>query len=258
LPLIKQNLKLPEKTQNIYSEKIAVVGSGPAGLTAAHDLALLGYKVTIFETQNVLGGLLREGIPEYRLPKKLVKKEIEDILSLGIEAKTGLSLGRDFTLEGLLKDYNAVFVAVGSQKSLLPKCRGSDLSGVISGVEFLKQASRGEMPRLGTSVLVIGGGHSAIDAARTCIRLGCSDVSIIYRRTVDEMPAGREEVEDAEREGIKMVYLTSPAEFLGEGKVQGVKFVKMELGEQDASGAAVPVKDSTGKSRHGDIGYRLR
>lgn len=236
-----KSLKFIELPQNSYNENIAIVGGGPAGLTAAHDLALLGYKVTIFEAQNVLGGLLSEGIPEYRLPKKLVKEEIDNILALGIKAKTGKLLGKDFTLEELLKDYQAVFLAVGSQKSLLPRCKGSDLSGVISGVEFLKQVNRGQMQILGDSVLVIGGGHTAIDAARTCIRLGCSDVTIIYRRTLDEMPAGPEEVGDAEREGVKMMYLTSPVEFMGEGKVRSVKFVKMELGEPDASGRRRPM-----------------
>jgi len=235
-----KNHHLSKKPQNLFNERIAVVGGGPAGLTAAHDLALLGYKVTIYEARKVLGGLLSEGIPEYRLPKELVKKDIDNILSLGIEKKTGLSLGKDFTLEGLLKDYQAVFLAVGSQKSLLPKCDGSGLSGVLPGFEFLKWVCRGETPDLGKKVLVIGGGHTAIDAARTCIRLGCSDVSIVYRRTLDEMPAGHEEVEEAEKEGIKMIYLTSPVEFIGEGKVRSVKFVKMKLGEPDASGRRRP------------------
>ena len=235
-----KTLKREERPQNSYDERIAIVGSGPAGLTAAHDLALLGYKATIFEAQSVLGGLLSEGIPEYRLPKSLVKKEIDDILSLGIEAKTGLILGKDFTLEGLLKEYQAVFLAVGSQKSLLPRCDGSDLPGVMSGVEFLKWVCRGELPDLGKKVLVIGGGHTAIDAGRTCIRLRCTDVTIVYRRTLEEMPAGREEVEEAEREGIKMMYLASPVEFTGNGKLRSVKFVKMELGAPDTSGRRRP------------------
>ena len=236
-----KKLGLLEKPLNSYSEKIAVIGGGPAGLIAAHDLALFGYKVTIYEAQNVLGGLLSEGIPEYRLPKGLVKKEIDDILSLGIEAKTGFSLGKDFTLEGLLKDHQAVFLAVGSQKSLLPKCEGNGLSGVVSGFEFLKQVCRGQLPDLGRRVLVIGGGHTAIDAARTSVRLGCPDVTIIYRRTLDEIPAGREEVEEAEKEGVKMMYLTSPVDFIVEGNVRIVKCVKMELGVPDASGRRKPV-----------------
>ncbi|MEW6585107.1 MAG: FAD-dependent oxidoreductase [Nitrospirota bacterium] len=236
-----RGLKPMEVPRNSYNEKIAIVGGGPAGLTAAHDLALLGYKVTIFEAQKVLGGLLSEGIPEYRLSKKLVREEIDNILSLGIEAKTGLSLGKDFSLKGLLADYEAVFLAVGSQKSLFPKCKGCDLAGVVSGIEFLKQVGRGVMPSPGKSVIVVGGGHSAIDAARTSLRLGSTDVTIVYRRTLDEMPAGREEVEEAESEGIKLVYLASPVEFIGPGRVESAKFVKMELGEPDASGRRRPL-----------------
>jgi formate dehydrogenase beta subunit len=236
-----KGIKHVERPLNSYEEKIAVIGSGPAGLTAAHDLALLGYKVTLFEAQKVLGGLLSAGIPDYRLPKKMVKKDIDDILSLGVQAKTGMSLGRDFTVEGLLKEYQAVFLAVGSQKSLIPKCTGSDLPGVMAGVDFLKQVSKGKPFHPGERVIVIGGGHTAIDAARTCVRLGCPDVTIVYRRTLEEMPAGREEVEEAEEEGIKLIYLAAPIEFSGNGKVKSVKFIRMELGEPDKSGRRRPV-----------------
>lgn len=236
-----KGMKCVERPLNSYEEKVAVIGSGPAGLTAAHDLALLGYKVSLFESQNVLGGLLSEGIPDYRLSKKMVNKDIDDILSLGVRAKTGMSLGRDFTLEGLLKDYQAVFLAIGSQKSLLPKCAGSDLAGIMAGVEFLKGVSRGKPQHPGKSVIVIGGGHTAIDTARTCVRLGCTDVTIVYRRTLDEMPAGREEVEEAEEEGIKFIYLAAPVEFSGDGKVKSAKLIRMELGEPDKSGRRRPV-----------------
>lgn len=236
-----RGLKLIEKPENSYEEKIAIIGSGPAGLTAANDLALLGYKVTVFDSQNVLGGMLSEGIPDYRLPKDLVKEEVNTILALGVEAKTGLSLGRDFTLEELLKNYNAVFIAVGSQKSVLPKFNGIELNGIIAAVEFLKQVSGGHNPRIGKRIVVIGGGHTAIDAARTSIRLGASDVTIVYRRTLDEMPAGREEVEHAEKEGIKIIYLAAPVDFLGEGKVQSARFIKMQLGDLDKSGRRRPV-----------------
>ncbi|MBU4319593.1 MAG: FAD-dependent oxidoreductase [Thermodesulfovibrionales bacterium] len=222
-------------------EKVAVVGSGPAGLTAAHDLTLLGYRVTVFEAQNILGGMLIEGIPEYRLPKDVVKEEIDYILSLGIEAKRGLSLGRDFTIEGLLKDYQAVFLAIGSQKSLLPRCNEVELTGIITAVEFLKQVSQGERPLLGKRVVIVGGGHTAIDAARTCVRLGSSEVTIIYRRTLDEMPAGKAEVEETENEGVKIRYLTAPVEFLGNGNVKKVRCIKMQLGELDESGRRRPL-----------------
>ena len=222
-------------------EKIAIIGSGPAGLTAAHDLALLGYKVTVFEAQKVLGGMLSEGIPEYRLPKDLVNSEIDRIIALGVEPRTGVLLGKDITIEGLLKDFQTVIIALGSQKSIIPKCHGSDLKGIISGVEFLKQASRKQLPQLGGKVAVIGGGHTALDAARTCIRLGCNEVTVLYRRTLEEMPAGKEEVEEAEKEGIKFRYLTSPTAFSGNGKVEKVRCVRMQLGEPDASGRRRPV-----------------
>jgi NADPH-dependent glutamate synthase beta subunit-like oxidoreductase/coenzyme F420-reducing hydrogenase delta subunit len=236
-----KHLAFIRQPQNSYSEKVAIIGSGPSGLTAAHDLALLGYSVTIYEAQQVLGGLLREGIPNYRLPKAEVQKDIEDILSLGIEVRTGVSLGKDFTIEGLLKEYQAVFIAVGSQKSLSPKCRGDDLPGIWSGVEFLKRIDRGYTDSPGQKVLVIGGGHTAIDAARTCIRLGSPDVTVIYRRTIEEIPAGREEVLEAEKEGIRFIYLAAPVEFIGEGKVQRVRFIRMDLQEPDPSGRRHPV-----------------
>ncbi len=229
-----------------YTENIAIIGSGPSGLVAAHDLALLGYRVAIFEAQSVLGGLLREGIPRYRLPKEVVQREIEDILSLGVEASTGVSLGKDFSIEDLLKDYRAVFIAVGSQKSLYPRCKGDDLPGVWPGVEFLKLVDRGAASRPGEKVAVIGGGHTAIDSARTCVRLGCSDVTVVYRRSMPEIPAGRDEVEQAEMEGVRFIYCAAPVEFAGDRRVKRVRLIRMEPGEPDSSGVRlpVPVKDT--------------
>jgi len=235
-----RGINLFQKPESLYSEKVAVIGSGPAGLAAAHDLALLGYSVTVFEAQNIVGGMLREGIPEFRLPGDIVKDEIDLILSLGIESKTGLSLGRDFSIEELLRDFQAVLLAIGSQRSLLPKCKGIELSGIIKGVEFLKQVSRGERPHLGKSIVVIGGGHTAIDAARTCFRLGFPEITIVYRRSLEEMPANREEIEEVEKEGIKIMYLTNPVEFLGDGKVEKVLCIKMKLCEPDESGRPCP------------------
>ena len=236
-----KGLAIPEKMEASRDEKVAIIGSGPSGLTAAHDLALLGYKVTLYEAQQKLGGMLSEGIPDYRLPKAMVQEEIDRILALGVEAKTGVSLGKDFTIEGLMKDHHAVFLAVGSQKGIVPKCHGSELEGIIPGVAFLKQVSRGQNPSIGKHIAVIGGGHTAIDAARTCIRLGASDVTVIYRRTIDEMPAGREEVEASEQEGIRFHYLASPVAFLGEGHVQKLRCIRMQLGEPDPSGRRRPV-----------------
>jgi len=229
-----------------YNDKVAIIGGGPSGLTAAHDLALLGYRVTVFESQKELGGMLSSGIPEYRLPKSVVKSDIDYILSLGVEAKTGIALGRDVTLDKLLKDYQAVFMALGSERSLFPKCKGVELPGIITAVEFLKQVSQGLRPYLGSSIVVIGGGHTAIDAARTCIRLGSKDVTIIYRRTLQEMPAGKEEVEEAEHEGIKFIYQAAPVAFIGKGKVEKVRCVKMKFADKKGSRRSklVPVENS--------------
>ncbi len=212
-----------------YNERVAVIGSGPSGLTAAHDLAQLGYRVTVFEAQKELGGMLTIGIPEYRLPKNVVEEDIDLILSMGVKAKTGMALGRDFSIDDLLKEYKAVFLAFGSERSLYPKCKGVELPGIITAVEFLKNISQGERPYPGESIVVVGGGHTAIDAARTCIRLGSKDVTVVYRRTIEEMPAGRDEVEEAESEGVKFQFLIAPLEFLGTGKVEGVRCVKMQL-----------------------------
>jgi NADPH-dependent glutamate synthase beta subunit-like oxidoreductase len=229
-----------------YSEKIAIVGGGPSGLTAAHDLALLGYRVTVFEADNELGGMMSRGIPEYRLPKKVVKEDIDSILSLGIEAKTDMALGRDFTIDDLLKNYQAVFLALGSERSLFPKCKGIELPGIITAVEFLKQVSIGQRPLLGEDIVVIGGGHTAVDAARTCIRLGSRNVTILYRRTLKEMPPSKEEVIEAELEGVKIMYLTAPIEFSGRGKVEKVKSIKMQPAEPGASRKSrlIPVENS--------------
>lgn len=228
-----------------YTEKIAVVGGGPSGLTAAHDLTLLGYKVTVFEAHNELGGMMMRGVPEYRLPKSVVKEDIDFILSMGIEAKTGMTLGRDFTIDELLKDYQAVFLALGSERSVFPRCKGIELPGIIMAVEFLKQLSQGEMPYLGDRVVIVGGGHTAIDAARTCIRLGSRDVTVVYRRTLNEMPAGKVEVDEAEGEGVKFRYLTAPVEFLGKGKVEKVRCVEMRfVADGSKRRRLVPVENS--------------
>lgn len=229
-----------------YNDKIAVIGGGPSGLSAAHDLALLGYRVTIFESQKELGGMLARGIPEYRLPKSIVKRDINNILSLGIKVKTGVSLGRDFTLDKLLKNYQAVFLALGSERSLFPKCKGIELPGIITAVEFLKQVSQGLRPYLGKRILVFGGGHTAIDAARTCIRLGSKEVTIIYRRTIKEMPAGKEVVEEAQQEGVKIIYQAAPVEFVGKGKVEKVRCMKMKFADKKVSRRSklVPVDNS--------------
>jgi len=223
--------------------KVAVVGSGPAGLAAAHDLALLGHQVTILEALPVLGGMLRVGVPEYRLPKDVVDKEIKTIVDLGIEVKTGVRIGKEMKLADLFEQgYKAVFVAIGAHKDRKLGIAGEeDLEGVASAVSFLRQVNQGESPEVGKKVAVIGGGNTAIDSARSAVRLGAEEVHIIYRRTSDEMPAAKEEIEEAAHEGVQISYLTSPIEILGQdGKISALKCVKNELGEPDASGRRSP------------------
>lgn len=195
----------------------------------------------MYEAQPLLGGLLREGIPRYRLPRDVVQRDIDAILALGIEPRTGVVLGRDFTVKELREMYDAIFIAIGSQKSLFPGCTGQDLEGVWSGVEFLKRTDRDDLSLPGQKVVIVGGGHTAIDAARTCIRLGCRRVTVVYRRTIDEMPAGRDEVEQAEREGVRFIYCAAPVEFIGSTRVRTVRCIRMRMGETDATGRRCPI-----------------
>ncbi len=224
-------------------EKVAVIGSGPAGMTCARDLALKGYQVTVFEKLPVPGGMLRVSIPEYRLPKDVVQKEVDQILSHGVELKLNQSLGKDFTVDSLKEEgYKAVFLALGTHRALKLKIEGEDdYEGVWDCIEFLRKVNLGEDVNLGKKVIVIGGGNAAIDSARTSLRLG-SDVEIAYRRTHKEMPANSWEIEEAELEGIDIRNLAAPVKILGEnGKVTGMELIKMELGEPDQSGRRRPV-----------------
>jgi len=233
-------VRAPEQSTG---HKVAVVGSGPAGLSAAHDLALLGHHVTIFEALPVLGGMLRVGVPAYRLPKDVLEEEIQAIVDLGIEVKTGVRIGEEITLSGLLEQgYKAVFVAIGAHKDRKLGIAGEDeREGVVSAVSFLQGVNWGQSPEVGKKVAVIGGGNTAVDSARSALRLGAKEVYILYRRTSEEMPAASEEVEEATEEGVQITYLTSPVEILGkEGKVSGLKCVKNQLGDADASGRRSP------------------
>ena len=232
---------LPEKPSG---HKVAVVGSGPAGLAAAHDLALLGHHVTIFEALPVLGGMLRVGVPAYRLPKDVVDEEIQAIIDLGIEVRTGVRIGEEIKLNDLLeRGYKAVFVAIGAHKERKLEIAGEDqLDGVVSAVSFLRAVNRGENPDVGKKVAVIGGGNTAVDSARCLLRLGAETVHMVYRRSKDEMPAAREEIEEAIHEGVQVSYLTSPLEILGkDGRVSGVKLIRNALGEPDAGGRRSPM-----------------
>jgi heterodisulfide reductase subunit A-like polyferredoxin len=231
---------LPEIKER-RTQRVAIIGSGPGGLTAAYDLARLGYPVTVFEALPVAGGMLRVGIPAYRLPRDVLEKEINRILSLGVELKTGVQLGRDFTLESLkVQGYEAVLLATGAHKSRKLGIEGEDAEGVMHGVDFLRRVSLGEKVSLGENVAIIGGGNVALDSARTALRFG-KKVWVLYRRGRDEMPANVWEIEEAEEEGIEFHYLCAPTKVLTKGgRVVGLECVKMVLGEPDASGRRSP------------------
>jgi NADPH-dependent glutamate synthase beta subunit-like oxidoreductase/2,4-dienoyl-CoA reductase-like NADH-dependent reductase (Old Yellow Enzyme family) len=224
-------------------ENVAIIGSGPAGLTAARDLATLGYGVTVFEALAVAGGMLAVGIPEYRLPKRVLQAQIERIKRLGVEIKLNKAIGKDLTIGSLRRQgYGAIFLAIGAHRSLKLDIPGGKLNGVVEGISFLKKVNLGDEAKVDKKVAVIGGGNVAIDAARTALRRGAKEVFILYRRSRDEMPAYPEEIAGAEKEGVKIHYLTSPIKILGQGgKVVGMECIRMELGEPDESGRRRPI-----------------
>ena len=222
------------------SHKIAVVGSGPSGLSCAYHLARLGYNVTVFESHSEAGGVLRVGIPEYRLPRDILDKEIARIEKLGVVIETNTVVGKDIRWDELLP-YDAIYLASGVHKNRRLHVPGEDLTGVLSGLRFLREVNNGKDVKLGKKVAIIGGGNTAMDAARTALRLGAKP-TIYYRRTRAEMPAIREEIDETENEGIDMVFLVSPSKIIGEnGRVRSIEFLRMELGEPDESGRRRPV-----------------
>ncbi len=217
-------------------KKIAVVGAGAAGLAAARELALLGHNVTVFEKHRRPGGLMILGIPHFRLPRETVEREIEQIRLCGVEIRCGVEVGRD-GIAGLLTDFDAVILAAGTTKVNLPGLPGTNLAGVRHGLQFLFEANEGETPRVGKNVVVIGGGFTAVDCARTARRLGAENVRMVYRRSKDEMYITPGEVEEMLHEEIVFETHKSPVEFIGEnGRVTGVKFVKTEMSVPDSSG----------------------
>lgn len=222
------------------SEKIAVVGSGPAGLMCAYKLRQKGYQVTIFEALPVAGGMLRVGIPDFRLPPELLEKEIQKILDTGIELVLNTRIGEDITLEKLRNSYQAVFIGIGAHIDRQLGLDGEELSGVRSGIDFLREVNLGKEVEIGCDVLVIGGGNSATDVARTANRFG-SEVVMVYRRTRDEMPADEVEIEEAENEGITLRLLASPKSIIDDGTLKALDCHKMKLGEPDASGRPRPI-----------------
>jgi len=238
---LEKNLKPKKLTEESRSEKIAIVGSGPAGMSCAYHLARRGYPVTVFEAFPKAGGMLRYGIPDYRLPQNVLDAEIQRIVDMGVELKINTMVGKDIPLDDIRRDYKAVFVGLGAHKGLKLRVEGEDAENVVTGVEFLHKVNVGEKVEVGNSVVVIGGGDTAIDAARVSRRLG-ADVTILYRRTKAEMPAYEDEIEGAIEEGINIEFLAAPIEiFRNNGKASGMKCQRMELGEPDASGRRRPV-----------------
>ena len=233
---------------------VAVVGSGPAGLTVAADLARMGHAVTIFEALHKLGGVLMYGIPEFRLPKAIVEREIHQLADLGVDIKVNHVIGRTFTIDELFTDlgFEAVFVATGAGLPHFPKIPGLNLVGVYSANEYLTRSNLMKAYRFpetdtpivrGRRVAVIGGGNTAMDAVRTALRLGAEHAYLVYRRTEHEMPARAEEIEHAQEEGVEITFLAAPTAILGDGRsrVRGMTCIRMELGEPDSSGRRSPV-----------------
>jgi len=230
-------------------KRIAVVGGGPAGLSCAYFLRRLGHSVTLFEAMPKLGGMLRYGIPEYRLPKMVLDWEIESILNLGVEVRTGLRFGQDIQMETFKAEgYDAVFMGIGAWKDSKLAVPGEELKGCYTGIDFLSRLASGEKLDIKPVAAVIGGGNTAIDCTRNLLRLGTRKVYLVYRRTRKEMPANEVEVEAAEHEGVELMFLSAPVRVIGndQGGVTQLEYLRMELGEPDASGRRrpVPVKGS--------------
>ncbi|ODA41406.1 Formate dehydrogenase, major molybdopterin-binding subunit [Desulfosporosinus sp. BG] len=222
-------------------KKVAIIGAGPAGISCAYFLARYGHQVVIYENQPYAGGMLRYGIPEYRLPKEILDAEINTLTKMGVEIKYNVKLGEDISLLYLKKMYDAVFVAIGAWESSSMGCEGQDMEGVLGGIEFLGKVTNSEPLYMGNKVIVVGGGNTAMDVARTAVRLGAEHVQVIYRRTKDEMPAEKIEILEAEEEGVEFTFLVAPVEIIGDGtRAKAVRCQKMALGEPDASGRRSP------------------
>ncbi len=238
------------KSENPFKEElleetgksIAIIGGGPAGLSAAYRLRLMGHSVTIFDIMPEMGGMLRYGIPEYRLPKAVLKKETDAIKNLGVSFKNNVKIGKDLALKELQKEFDAMLVALGAWQDGNIYCKGENLCGVFGGTEFLRGVNCGKNPDIGKKVAVIGGGNTAMDACRTALRCGAEKVYVIYRRTREEAPAADAEITEAIEEGVEFKFLAAPEEIIGvNGKVKAIKLQIMELAEADSSGRRKPV-----------------
>ncbi|MCX7590598.1 MAG: FAD-dependent oxidoreductase [Kiritimatiellae bacterium] len=244
--MIEQEKKseLPEVRKNPANarRRVAIIGAGPAGLSCAYFLARLGYRPVIFEAEKKPGGMLVQTIPSYRLPRELLEREIRMIQTMGVTIKTGVRLGQDFTLKDLRdRGYEAVFLGVGAPLGAKLGIPGEEAEGVADGVKFLKDFNMRGVATVGQKVAVIGGGNVAVDVARTAVRLGAREVTVYYRRTREEMPAYAEEVEEAQREGVRFEFLLAPKEIVvRNGRAVGVRFARMQLGEFDRTGRRRP------------------
>ncbi len=234
VPFVKQLAK--------RKETVAIIGSGPAGMATAYYLGLMGFDVTIFEKKVKLGGMLRYGIPAYRLPKKVLDNELKKLITLGIKFKTNTAVGKTITIDSMRKIFDYIIIAHGAHKNRPMGITNENTSDVFSGLEFLSQINSGKKPKIGKKVAIIGGGNTAIDAARSCLRLGLTP-TILYRRTRTEMPAVPDEITACEAEGIKIEFLVAPVKIIAtkKGKVTGIELIKMKLGKPDASGRRRPV-----------------
>ena len=222
-------------------KKVAVIGGGPSGLNAAYFLCLSGHDVTVYDAMPEMGGMLRYGIPEYRLPKAVLAKEVKMIADMGVTMKNNVKIGVDVSFDEIRRSADAVLVTVGAWKGSTIGCQGEDLDGVLSGIDFLREVNMGNIPDVGKNVAVVGGGNTAMDACRTAVRCGAENVYVIYRRTRAEAPAEDIEIEEAIEEGVQFLFLTNPDEIIGEnGKVSKIKLQVMKLGEPDASGRRKP------------------
>jgi len=230
---------IPETGDN--GKTVAVVGGGPAGISAAYYLRLKGYRPVIFEKEALLGGMMRYGIPDYRLPQAVLQKEIDWLLAHGVEVRTGMALGKDITLDELRRDFDGVILAMGCWKSSPMRVPGEDLNGVLGGINFLYDVKTNPDVKIGRRVAVVGGGNTAMDACRSARRLGAEEVSVLYRRSREEMPADDLEIEEATGEGVNFIYLAAPKSIEGNGRVERVICERMKLGEPDASGRRSPV-----------------
>lgn len=239
--MYNSNAFVPEKKTST-GKQVAIIGAGPAGLTAAHFLATEGHEVTIYEAMPQAGGMLRYGIPQYRLPKEILDQEIKLIEALGVKIKCNTKINQDISFDYIRQNYDAVFIGIGAWKYTRIGCPGEDVEGVIGGIDFLREAALNGAVQIGDRVAVIGGGNTAMDAARTAVRLGAQEVMVLYRRTREEMPAEDIEIEEAEEEGVVFKFLLAPEEIIAEdGRATAIRCQKMQLGEPDSSGRRKPV-----------------